>query len=445
MKFDPLGRLQKAWYKLKNRAAASVRRFGKQTNEVFSEEPIDFSAPSIPYYENLANRMSFVRVILYMALFVFVVVTVVSNHRLITYENLYYLAKDIGAATLTAQSEADHLSYPISAADADFTIYRGGLAVAGSDVVTVLSDAGRKTLSVNVNYASPVLRASDKYLLSFGRGETSFSVYNSFVQVHKENTDFPVYDAAVADNGTFAIVTRSRDYTSEVLIYDGNMERIAAYHLGGYVTGLAINPSGTCLGVVSLASNVGVAESTLTMIRMENRISSETVTLSGTCGGTCGFISDSRFAVILSDRLLVLRSDATITREVFFEGREPLLGTVTDRQVALLSRDAEDLSVEYITSYNEEGDLLYEVIVDGDHPIRLAGGAETLVAADKVLYIRAGEMLYCLENGGRKLSAATISRDALAILHVRDDEVRVCTPAYATRLSSKDFSTVDIP
>ena len=270
---NPFSRMKRAAGSLFDRATGYVRGVGRQADEVLKGEPIDFSAPSIPYYENLASRLSFARVVLYMVLLVFVVVTAVSNHRLITYENLYYLAKDIGAASQTAKAHADSLSYPISAEGADFALYRGGLVISGSDVVTAMSASGRQTLSVNVAYADPCARASDKYCLTFGRGEKSFSVYNAFVQVHTETTEFPVYDAAVGDNGNFAIVTRSRDYKSEVILYDDNMEKLAVYHLGGYVTGIAMNEEvidSKCLGMtfftvtspfVTAAANIKVPAS----------------------------------------------------------------------------------------------------------------------------------------------------------------------------------------
>ena len=257
-KFRLFDRLRGVASALSQRAATRVKRFTGQADEVLSGQPIDFSAPSIPYYENLANRLSFARVVLYMVLLVFVVVTVISNHRLVTYENLYYLAKDIGAATQTAQSRADRVSYPISSSGSDFALYRGGMVAAGGDVVTAVSGSGRQTLSVNVAYADPCVRASEKYCLTFGRGEASFAVYNSFVQVYREITEFPVYEAAVGNNGNFAVVTRSRDYTSEVVIYDGDMEKLANYHLNGYVTGLSMNQEGDRLGVVSVESKNGV-------------------------------------------------------------------------------------------------------------------------------------------------------------------------------------------
>lgn len=67
---NPIPRLKRLFRELYERAYSSVRGFGRQTDEVLSGEPIDFSSPSIPYYESLAARMSFARVVLYMVLLV---------------------------------------------------------------------------------------------------------------------------------------------------------------------------------------------------------------------------------------------------------------------------------------------------------------------------------------------------------------------------------------
>ncbi len=441
MKIPPLlPRLRRALQSLRARAEGYVRGFGKQTDEVLSGEPIDFSAPSIPYYENLATRLSFARVVLYMVLLVFVVVTVISNHKLITYENLYYLAKDISAATQTAQSQADYVSYPISSADADFALYRGGVVIAGSEVVTAMSGSGRQTLSVNVEYADPCVRASDKYCLTFGRGERSFAVYNAFVQVHRETTEFPIYDATVGDNGNFAIVTRSRDYTSEVVIYDGNMERLANYRVNGYVTGVSMNPEGDRLGVVSVESQNNLWVTKVTVIRMENRITEESAIVSGALGSTCGFVTDDRFAVVLSDRLMVFKTDATVTGEILFEGTTPTLAAIGRGEIAILSGTNGDLTESALTVYDRNARELYRVDVDGDHPICQAGTPTSLSFGDNILFLRAGDILFRLAGNGSNVTSAAISRDTLAVLPCDGSEVMVCTPAYAYRLEDKDFA-----
>ena len=439
-RFDPRPRLRRAWQALRDKAMTYAGRFGKQTDEVLSGEPIDFSAPSIPYYENLASRLSFARVVLYMVLLVFVVVTIVSNHKLITYENLYYLAKDIGAATQTAQSQADSISYPISSAEADFALYRGGVAVSGCEVVTVMSGSGRQTLSENVAYADPCVRASDKFCLTFGRGENSFAVYNAFVRVHFETTEFPVYDAAMGDNGSFAIVTRSRDYTSEVVLYDGNMERLAGYHLNGYVTGIAMNTEGDRLGVVSVESKNNVWETKLTVIRVGNRITEATATVSGVAGSACGFITNDRFAVMFPDRLMVVNSDATVTGEAFFEGSTPVLVDFGRSSVAVLSRGSKDLAAATLTVYDRSARESYRVDMGSDHPVTRAGDPTALTFGDSTLYLRAGNTLFRITGNGRTVTSLAISRDALAVLPLNDSELLICTPAYAYRADSKDFN-----
>lgn len=444
MKLPPIRpRLRRAWQKLRDTAAGYVGRFGRQTEEILSRdpeaEPIDFSAPSIPYYENLATRLSFAKVVLYMVLFVFVVVTVISNHKLITYENLYYLAKDIGAATQTAQSRAEQVSYPISSSGTDFALYRGGVAVAGSEVVTVLSGSGRQTLSVNVAYADPCIRAGDAFCLTFGRGENSFAVYNAFVQVHAETTEFPVYDAAVGGDGSFAVVTRSRDYTSEVLLYDGNMERIAVYRLNGYVTGVAMNTSGDRLGVVSVESQNNLWVTKITVIRIGNRISESTATVTGSLGSTCGFLTEDRFAVLFSDRLMVFASDATVMGEKSFEGSTPVLTAIGHGSVAVLSRESDGLSSSVLTVYNRNAREDYRMELSGDHPISRAGDPTSLRFGESVLYMRAGDTLFRIAGNGRSVTALSVSRDTLNILPLSADEALICTPAYAYRVENRDF------
>lgn len=439
-RFHPIKALRRAVSALYDQALRRARRFAGQTDEVLTDIPIDFSAPSIPYYKRLAERLSFVRIVLYMILVVFVTVTVASNHRLITYENLYYLAKDIGAATLTAQSTADQISYPISSSNTDFALFRGGIVVAGSEVVTAMSASGRQTLSVNVAYAAPCVVASDKYCITFGRGERSFAVYNSFVQVYKEITDFPVYAAAAGDNGNFAVVTRSRDYTSEVILYDANMEKLAAYHLNGYVTGIAMNQEGNRLGIVSATSENGLWETKITVIRVEKRITQSAAIVSGELGSTCGFITEDRFAVVMEDRLMIWGSDATVKGEASFDS-PPVLAAMGQGRVAVLRSHPDELGAYILTVYDRNGRASAETQLDQDHAISLTAAPDSMAFGDTALFIRAGETLLRLSGNGNRLDSAPISRDTLAILPVSADEVLVCTPAYATRLYSEDFTS----
>lgn len=400
-------------------------------------EPIDFSSPSIPYYRNLAERFSLARIILYLALFVFVVTALLSNRHLLTYSNLYYLVKDINAAALTAQDMANTLEYPASQSTPAFAAYRGGLVVAGSDEVTVLNGAGKKTLSKGVSYGSPAVAVSDKYFLTYGLGERSFALYNAFSQVYGEDTEYPVYGAAVADDGSFAVLTRSQTYTSEVIFYDRDMNRLAAYHLGGYATSLALNPSGETAAILSVDSQDGLWSTKISLIRVSDRMtenSVQTVTLTGTFGGVCDFVAEDRVAAVLSDRLLILRPDGEILSETVFDGLIPTLCTIGAGRVAVLSEKSTDLSEKDLKVFDKSGKIVYNRSIDWDgSPTAMAFGGYTL-------YVRTATAVYRLSPDGRELSYAPINRDAVCILPDEDGNVLVCGTAYATRLRQADFT-----
>lgn len=441
-KFHPLRRLRRLWQALYGRAAGAAERFSEQTDEVIEQaEPVDFSSPSIPYYETLANRISLVRVVLYMVLLVFVVTTLISNSSLITYSNLYYLVKDIGAATLTAQSEAEHLNYPLSPTTSDFALFRGGLVVAGGSEVTAISGSGKQTISDNVSYASPTVCASDKYYLTFGRGENSFAVYNSFVRVHTETTDYPVYDACVGNNGYFAVVTRSRDYQSEVILYNDRMERVANYHLGSYVTDVAINKDGDVLAIASVASEEGRWQSKIHLVRIEKRITSEVVEIGGSFASFCHFISGDRAAVVMNDRLMILRPDGTITSEVLFANGEATLCAVSDGRAAILQQGDSHLSEQILTVYDRSGKQVYRLTVNADSAVNPLSGATSMTFGGNVLFIRTQNGVWRISANGSSATFAAVGRDATDILAYDSDSLLVCFPAYARRMTAEDFGT----
>ncbi|MCQ2428995.1 MAG: DUF5711 family protein [Clostridia bacterium] len=396
-------------------------------------EPIDLSAPSIPYYTNLSRRFSLASLLLFLLTFVFVVVALISSRSTLTYANLYYLVKDINASALTVQAQADRMEYPVSVSTPAFTRYRGGLVSVGSEEVSVLSSSGKQTLSVNVSYGTPAVAASDKYFITYGRGECSFSVFNAFSQIRNETTEFPVYGAAVADDGSFAILTRSKLYTSEALFYDKDMNKVADYHLNGYVTFLSLNPSGTNAVLTSVEDVDGQWVSTVVLIRLSGRITAETVSVKGAFAGVCGFMADDRAAVVYTDRLQVLRTDGTVIADEVISDRDITLCAVADGRTALVTEDSRSVPARQVLVYDKNGRSVYKADLD------IQAEPTSASFGGNMLFIRAGASLYRLSADGTELSRAPINREAVAVLPSSDGSVLICGTAFATRLDAKEF------
>ncbi|MBQ9779949.1 MAG: hypothetical protein IJW00_10975 [Clostridia bacterium] len=412
------------------------RKFTRLPEEgIVSDEPIDFSAPSVPYYTGLAERFNLARIVLYMILFTFVVVTVLSSRHLITYENLYYLVKDVGAATLTAQSEADYLSYPISDAEADFAIYRGGLTVVGGQEITVLSGSGKQTLSENVSMSRPCVRAGEKTFLTFSRGENGFAVYNAFVRLHKELTEYPIYDGCMSAEGAFAILTRSREYTSQVVYYGSNMNVRAIANISGYVTALSISADGRTLAILSYDLTDTGYQSKLTLC-MAGNPKEITVVTENTSALSAAFLGDNRLAVIFEDRLSIYKNDGSLVSETPFEDTVPLLCDVNDSYFALLCRTRDNLIGSVLQVYDKNGRSVYTANV------ALAGQAEEILLEGQNVYIRSREHILYVSGKGKKLSEATAHRDTLTLLVTENGGLLACGPAYAQRLNTEDFTEI---
>ncbi|MBE6557804.1 MAG: hypothetical protein E7661_02165 [Ruminococcaceae bacterium] len=413
------------------RLYAFIKRFSRLPEEE-SIEPIDFSAPSVPYYTNLAERFNLARIVLYMVLFVFVVVTVVSSRHLITYENLYYLVKDVGAATLTAQSQADHLNYPVSGVSADFGLYRGGLTIAGSEEITVLSGSGKQTLSENVSLAAPQIRTGEQYFVTFSRGERDFSVYNAFVRVKKEATEFPVYDVCMGRDGAYAVLTRSADYTSEVIFYDADMTKRLAVRRIGYVTAMSVSPDGSTLAVVSLELGDNGYTTKVSFVRSDG--TEKQVLLSDTTALSAEFLSDDRLAVVFEDRIVFYRNDSVKLSEIPYEGDTPLLtAATTDGYVGLLMASREQLDERVLKVYDKNGKATYEVALED------VDDASELVLHGKNVYIRLKTHILYVSEQGAKQAVASVPRDTVSLLPDSNGSLLACGPAYAVRIKPSDF------
>ncbi|MBE6586060.1 MAG: hypothetical protein E7645_05990 [Ruminococcaceae bacterium] len=428
--------IQNAVSPLWRRIKKLFRKFSRLPEDgAISEEPIDFSAPSVPYYTGLAERFNLARIVLYMVLFVFVVVTLFSSRHLITYENLYYLVKDVSAATLTAQSEADYLNYPISDAHADFALYRGGLVVAGGQEITVISGSGKQTLSDNVQLSSPRVRAGERYFLTFSRGEKGFSVYNAFVKLKGIGTEYPVYDACMARDGAFAILTRSTELTSVVRFYNEDIHMVAEAGRTGYVTAMDISTDGRTLGLLSLSlEEEGYVTKLTFLCRTDATVTQEDVILTGTTALAAGFVSEDRLAVIFEDRICIYRTDGRMLSESSFADDRPALAAISEDGIAILCRSGGKLTETSLKAFDKNGNLLYNVAVDH------ADGAEAILRDGEDVYIQARSQILLVADEGRTQINLSIHRDTSVLLSQGNGRILACGPAFARRIHRSDFT-----
>ena len=66
--------------------------YSKKKKEITPEMPQN------AHYEAISSRLGILQVVLYLSLFAFVVLSLITNSELVTYRNFYYFFKDLNAS-----------------------------------------------------------------------------------------------------------------------------------------------------------------------------------------------------------------------------------------------------------------------------------------------------------------------------------------------------------
>ena len=204
------------------------------------------------YLAKVSYRYAFIKRILCIVLVIVTVLFLFSGS--LSYEKLYYLTKDIKLANDYVNSVHDTITYNAGNSQV-FAVYRGGLAVASRERLSIFSAGGRELLTSNHNYGNPMLAVSEKQVLLYDVGGKQFSLYNSFSKTRDEKLDFAIYGADMAPNGDFVIITKSEKYNSVVKVYKQDGTTYSYSFAERRACAVSLSDNGKQLAVVLTDSN----------------------------------------------------------------------------------------------------------------------------------------------------------------------------------------------
>ena len=269
------------WKKLnKDGGGGESSGFAEKFTGFFSAEPQkekilrheDFARAGDVYYASVSARYKVAQRILVLLLVFFLLFSIFTNIREITYGNLFYFVRDFGNAVDIESTNYETLSYDVYQ-NQNFSLYRGGIAAVSPSNVSVFTATGRRTLKSRADFVIPYSVCSDKYVLVYDMSGNSFALYNSFSKVYTESFDYPITDAAISDSGVFAVLTRSSDYKSVINVYNKSFKLIGRYSKNLYALDLSIDEKGERMAVLFYDVGDGRGRTTLRVYDISNRVS----------------------------------------------------------------------------------------------------------------------------------------------------------------------------
>ncbi len=343
------------------------RRFINKLNDTFNYEPQkervlsqeDFRGAGDVYYASVSALYKVAERFLWVILVVFLIFSLVTNYKEITYSNFFYLLRDFSTAADSQSSNYQTLSYDSNDRQ-NFALYRGGIVSASPSSVSMFTAGGRRTLKSNNDYYSPNVLTSEKYVLVYDTASSSFSVYNSFAKVYNEKLDDPITDVCFDENGSFAIATRKNDMKTSVYLYDKDIELRGSVPDNRYIFDMTLDSTDGRFAAIYYDEGVGIGLTALCVYNIENSKDAgliKEITIDGEFPLACSFLDGGRIAVITNRSLKVYDDDFTELHNMGFEeGTVSAFEASEHGAVAVVSNGVP----KRIIAFDEKGELIYD-------------------------------------------------------------------------------------
>lgn len=341
-----------------------VRRVGDLFRAETQKEKVlrheDFNGAGDVYYANVAVGYKIAQRVLVLIFVVLLIFSIATNYREITYDNFYYLIKNFAGAADTGGSEYETLSYE-SDDRQSFALYRGGLATVSPSRMSVFTSTGRRTLNTTATYSSPYIVSSSRYLLVYDTAGTTFSLYNSFAKIYTETLEYPITDAALGEDGSFAVVTRSAHDRAVIRVYDRDFKLCLEIGADYHVFDVALDSERRFLTTLSYTAGNGIGRSTLSVWDLDNMEMEEKyaeLSFDGEFPLACGFLEGDSFAVLTDCRARVLdRSFEETENGGDYFGADITGYSLNEQGMAVALTSASEHSV---IAFDRSGNLLYQ-------------------------------------------------------------------------------------
>ncbi len=250
----------------------------------------------------LAYGFDLSRIISLILLIILLLFTLVFAGSRISYEDIYYMFKDIGYVSSFGERPPEVLNYSKPLNNQSFASFKGGLAVASDSEIKFFTSMGRMTMTSGSPHTNPDIVTSNSHVLIYDRGSKSYSVYNSFTQMAAGSFADPISTAAMALDGSFAIVTKSESYGSRVHMFNKDLGKESIYSKNSNVVSLDYSFDGKYLAVLSLDVASGQSFVTLDILKNGKNEVHSTAYLYDVMPYKVSFTSNSS-AVVVSDSL----------------------------------------------------------------------------------------------------------------------------------------------
>lgn len=240
----------------------------------------------------------------------------------------------------TFTSGKDDKVAPLNGTSVEDVKLMGSDMLVVSDIgVMLMSGSGRELLTAQHGCAKPSAVACGDRFLVFDRGGVRWELYSKDGLIRSGAAPYDITDAAVASNGSMALVTTSKSYHNEVHYFDSDgAETYVWYSADNYIYKVGMKSNGKMLTALGMSAESGESSVTAFLFEPSSKAEPLRVPLGGNNFYYVSYKGSN--ATIIGDSSAVTLNDEGGTEATFDYGGMSLRGyaNTSDRTVLVFSK-----------------------------------------------------------------------------------------------------------
>ncbi|MBQ8208457.1 MAG: hypothetical protein IJZ89_06980 [Clostridia bacterium] len=352
-------------FEKKRRSQSDRPNKSENLNEirVSDDELEEAAAVSNPYYARVAGIYSAVRYALLIFLIAFLVAAAISSPESISYDNLMFLMKDLGSVAEASGGNFETITYNPDTT-LSFAGFRKNLAVATSAGLRIYEGDGSLLFEGKDKFSKPLIETSNRYLLVYDFGGNSYAIYNSFARIYTEKLDYEITGADISDSGMFAVVTKTKEYNSAVLLYTKNCNLKNRYLSEDRVIDVSINDSGSRVCILTFDAENASFITKIKISKPGDDAPITTLELQDIFPLACEFTSDGNLTVFCDKALYFYDSNGNLIGSFTLGGKPEAARLCEEGTVISLPKNAVTTGSN-VTVLDSRGNIIYSGEISG--------------------------------------------------------------------------------
>jgi len=390
----------------------------REKNKKYSIKSNTESPNENQYYLNIAKKYKSSKSIITIVFVVYLLLMIVLYRDQITMENFRYLIKylDTSSPEYTGQTRT---IYYDPAAELRIDLYKGDLAIARNKSVDLYNMIGNVMVNYDINYTQPIMLTSKQNMLVYSQGDYSYTLNNSFSQLHSETLKYPISGAAISDSGVYAIVSKSVEYRSAVYIYDKNFNLISQILKDKLVMDVQINSSGNEILTIAAYNSGGEFHTEIMTASPHSETENSVDIQSSTFGIKAKYNSIGGYVVACDNQLLFYDLNHNLINTFSYKSYIPLIDYLGNDFTAIVFNENIVGNNNNIYIFNKYGELVYNDILNGQ--------ISDITGNDEYVYILFNDGIAQINISGNEVRQKKFDRaGSIRVLLKDSDKIIIC-------------------